>query len=233
MSVTDLFPEDDDAGQFGGEDRGELEDGSTGGGGGGGVSVSLESLGIGWVTQLRVLTTRPTAWIVGTLVAGLSVDQAYARMQGGETAVELIVEQYIYAQLLRPALLSLWDGGLAIIDSIIVIILGSDGALGIAPGTTTGIADIPYLFLAPIAEVIVVAGTSITGVIGAVNASVADAIVPLGIAATPVVAFFWAAEIAVALWVLWIVINFLDPGIIVPGTRAATRPIRNAMGWLF
>lgn len=195
-------------------------------------TATLSSLGISWVTELRILTRRPAAWIVATLTA-FSIEDAYRRMNDGESPAELIVEEYLYQQILLPAATSIWDAGLAVLGSVLTVFLGSDHALGVRKGSQIGIADLPYTVYQPLIGSVDAVSTAFVDAVTQINQGMAAELAFMGLAGPAIVTFFWLLELGGLLWLLWVVVNLLDPGIVVPTTKAVLRPVRNVLEWLY
>lgn len=194
--------------------------------------TTLASLGISWVTDLRILTTKPAAWIVAALTA-FSIQEAAQKMANGESAAELIVEQYLYRQLIRPSAVAIWEAGLATLDSVLTIFFGGDHALGVPPGSQVGIADLPYVIYQPLTGAVNALADAGVNTVTQVNQGIAAELAFLGIAGPAIVTFFWLIEIGGLIWAIWLLINAVDPGVVVPTAKAIARPLRNLMEWFY
>lgn len=217
--------EDDGVYWGGGDDDDDLPEDST---------ITASDIGLGWVSELRPLARNPTAWILAMLLGGsVTYDQMRNRLEGDETAVEIlqeaIIEDYIFETILLPAAESIWDAGIAMLTAILTIFFGGDRALGIEEGTAIGVLDLPYLLVQPIGGVFGSLGDSGAEFIGGLNSGLLEAVAPLGLFAPVVVTLFWSVMAAVLAWAAWVVLNALDPGIIVSAGKAITRPLRNAL----
>lgn len=177
--------------------------------------------------------SRPAAWLIFVLTGGwVTYNEAAARLSATDNPlapVGILVDEYLFQTILLPAAVSLWESMLGTVDTLSVIIFGGDRALGTTPGTTPGIADLPLvvadIIIAPIQAVF----GDITGQIASMNASVAAAVEPLGLAAPMIVTGLWTLEIFAGLWLTWTLAEAI-PGIDVTDiVLSYTAPIRNIL----
>lgn len=216
--------------QQGGGGGGGDDDGDEGGGGeggkGGGDDGGPDWLDIApdWLTGNKSALTALAA-ASGTLLAFANDPVGFTRD---------IIETIIFEDFLFPVAVALWDAGFAVLDSLVLIFFGSDGAIGHTPGTKVGFLDLPDLAVDPVVAFVGAVGGSFTGPIGGINQEIAASVEPLGLAASPTVTALWAIEIGTAIWGGWVLINLVDvPFVRVMATlRAATGSIRKAAGGL-
>lgn len=219
---------------------GRLTSGSEGGGGvlveesdSGGIRIRFDA----WRALLAAAPLPVRVFLVG--LATLSATSAMALLAFAQNPVGFIrdiITELIFRDLLLPAFFGLVGIGVGLLNALITVGVGTDGQVGIAPGSFPGLADIPFLFSGPLAAAVQGAAVAAIGAIQSINAGVGAELAVLGIAAPTVVAFIWAIEAAGALYVLYIgfqTIDFLSLGLLgqaVDIGRAAARPIIRLVG---
>lgn len=181
-----------------------------------------------WVKDLRGLATRPTPWIVAALTA-ISIDKAEERLDEGESAVELIVEEYILGEIILPIARTVLDAGVAIIDGTIVVIFGTDRQVGISEGSSVGLTDLPFLVVDPFVSAVGGISGGLSGAVRGFNQGIVGSVSQLGIAAPIVTTFLSVTELAVFALLIYSITVSVDIPIIraIPGLKAVTRPLRN------
>lgn len=210
----------DDDGQLG-PDRGVTitsDDGSA--------TLTLPS----WIFALRplvALVNQPRAFIVAAIV-GIPIGEAAARLATGQSAAEIIVEDYIFQQLLLPLGAALFQAGVNLLFGIASLLFGPD----LAVGRPVGLVDFPFAFSGPIAFAVQGVALELVGAVQAVNLTIASTLAPLGLAAPTFVTFIWVVEAGVFAWGAWILFSSVDiPVVNVKGyVLAVSRPVRNLLG---
>lgn len=151
-----------------------------------------------WVFSLRPL-------LALVPVAGVLI--AFGRDPLGfiQSAINFI----IFETFLFPLAVDIYVFGISVIESFIVLFFGSDRAIGVV-GTTPGLLDVPFIIVNPLVQLIGFGGFIIISTISSVNAAIAAALVPLGIAGLPVVTFLWLLEISAAAYLAWVGIQAID-----------------------
>lgn len=180
-------------------------------------------------------------WLAGLLGLGAGTAAAQRFVDGGIVGlIRFVIVDFLYTELLRPAALSIWISGVATVDSLLIVGFGTDYLPGVTPGSSIGIVDLPFVFTAPIVGSVNVGTSLLLGGINDFNTAVATTLIqPLGIAAQPAVAGFWAVEISVLFWALWIGVQTID--VATGGTidsvidigQVATRPAVNLWRFFF
>lgn len=171
-----------------------------------------------WILKLSGIARSPRAWIVAVLVPTIGFLEAESRLEGGESAVEMIVEFYIIQNFLLPIFNVFFELGLT------------------AVATASGVFD----FLASIAPraavrfggiILSLSGSIVNGV-WQINLQLGAQLAPAGIAAPTIATLFAGLQIGGLVWALWTLAKTVDvPGLDVLGlVMAVTRPVRNFLG---
>lgn len=189
---------------------GSLDDGDDGGG----LSFRDKVLGVLGITSV----------MLGTLQEFLNSPTSFIRN---------ILEDIIYKDILLPAGQAIWDAGVATIDTLVVIIVGSDYRIGLTPEESAGLVDVPFFFWNPMAAAITGTGDIVIGAIETSNQAAASQISQFGIAAPTVVNTLWVGEIVISGFVVWVLLSSIDiPVVRVKGfIMTVTAPIRRILRW--
>lgn len=135
---------------------------------------------------LQNLVKNPKGWIIATLT-GISLGTAADKLAEGKSAVSIILDDWLFETFLLPAAVSIYDAGISIINSILIIIFGSE--------QWAGLADIPAILVGPLVTLITLLWDIPTDFIWSINTSIADAVVPLGMPAPAILAFLFIMEL--------------------------------------
>ncbi|MDZ7701820.1 MAG: hypothetical protein U5J98_06975 [Halobacteriales archaeon] len=134
-----------------------------------------------WILKLRQLTLlvdHPTAWILAALLP-IGFFEVQARLARGESPAELIVEDFIFGQILVPAGRVPVRAGPTLIGGIQLIAFGTDSRVGFTPGTLPGLLDAPDLLGRLIAAPLVATGETIASQLNTLYASISVDLVGL------------------------------------------------------
>lgn len=180
----------------------------------------------GWLQRFRstavAISTNPAAWIISILTS-LGFYQAQLELEDHSPLVVLL-DFFLFRNVLLPAASALFNSLVSILDTLVIFIFGTDYQVGVTPGSTIGIVDIPVAFAGPIAGGFVSLTGTLTNSIASFNQQVATSLVGAGIAAPALVAGFWVAEIAALAWLTWVILQALTVADVI---KSATAPIRN------
>ncbi|MFW6041964.1 MAG: hypothetical protein ACOC8M_03095 [Guyparkeria sp.] len=181
--------------------------------------LSLRPLA-GLVDVLVAIATRPRAFVVASIV-GISITEAAGRLARGESAAAIIVEDYIFEQLLAPAGAFLFAQGR---DAVLALGIGFDFFASIPRGVA-GLGA---------GGILEAAGGAATAV-ESFNRGLVEPVTALGLGAQPAATAIGAVEIAGVAWLLWILVRTIDVPVVDPvgSLSAFTRPFRNFIGGLF
>jgi hypothetical protein len=168
------------------------------------------------------LFSAPQAWLIYVLSGGwVTYEVAKARVQGGESAIGILIDEYLFQTILLPAGVSLYELLLSAVGGVSTVVFGND--------QQAGITDIPMI----VGEIIAGPFSELFGgAVGAVtefNATVAQSVEPLGLAAPVFVTGLWAFEVFAALWITWTLLEAI-PGVDVTDiAMSLTAPLRNIL----
>lgn len=206
-----------------------------GDGGGGSLTLQIDASKIlpDWVQQIGTrggkllvqFVTNPRAFVVALLTTG-TVTYGVARERlKTESAVEIIVEQYIFRALLLPIAVDVWEAGLSVVAAVLTMF--------------NFIASIPFRIAEVVGLPVQSIGVSLGAEISEFNRSIATDIAQVGLPAPAVVSVVWAVEFGVLAYALWIGLqvfeNILSPVLPIEITdtlRVVTQPIRNLINAL-
>lgn len=161
----------------------------------------------GIVNDLIFIVTRPRVFIVVALT-GLSAETV-SRLLLEKSAVAIIIDDYIFRTVLLPLGIELFVGGLNAIDEFILLSLGTDRRVGVAPGHQPGLADFPLVVAAPIAQSFLTFGLSVFNAVDVFNRSLARDLEGIGLAAPAFVNLIWAAELTAIGALIWVMLSFI------------------------
>lgn len=179
-----------------------------------------------WVIALRPLVQLvqyPRAWIVAVIL-GIPLSEALFRLNVlNQSPVELIVEEYLFRQLILPAGVGLFNLMLSIVSGII--------------GFFEVLASIPIRLVSPLIGAAYAFGLAVFSAIQTINQSFAAGLESFGIAAPVVVPALFVAEVIALVYLGWLLVQTVDLftlGIIddvIDIGQAATWPLRRIVGW--
>lgn len=185
------------------------------------IEISLPD----WVLALRPLVQlvqHPQVWLVAAIL-GISFNEAFVRVRiQGQSPVELIVEDYLFRQLLVPAGAAVFNLGVMLVNAVL--------------GFFELLASVPGRVVAPVVNLFVGIGLILFSLLQALNQMVAAGLEPFGLAAPVVVPALFALEVVIVAYAAWLAIQTVDLltlGIIddvIDIGKAATWPFRRLLG---
>lgn len=185
-----------------------------------------------WVIRYASRATRfferPAAWLIFVLTGGwVSYETAASRLDGGENAISILIDEYLFRTVLGPIAVSLWEMMVGAVATLMGFIFGSDGSVGVSEGGTPGIVDLPLVLADLITGPVLGFTGGIADQIASLNASVAAAVEPLGLAAPVVVTGLWTFEVFAAMWLTWTLMEAIPGFDLTDILLSVTAPIRN------
>lgn len=198
-----------------------------------------------WVLQLRILApvagtlfaivTSARARTVFILVAltGLSATTINELLTKGKSPAAIIIDDYLFETVLKPLGIAIFVGGLNAINELILLLFGTDRAVGIAPGSRPGAVDVPFVLVEPAIQGFLNIGLVVFNTVNVFNQSLAQDLEGVGLAAPLLVNFIWAMELTVIGAAVWFMISFIPVfnvrGIILALTALPRRAFRRLL----
>lgn len=206
-------------------------DGESGGNtdGGGGVSAAL-----GAIANRNLRAFLLVFMGVSTVNMLVGEDGKSGLLNNPKEFILDVVMNWMFNSFLKPIAESIWNGGSAVIDALLLVFFGGNYKIGHPGETSVGILDLPFLITKPLGLSYQTIGESISSAITAINSPIVEAVSTLGIAAPIVAPVLIVIELAAAAWLLWLTISLIDIPAIrgVATVKAALRPLTNFIGWL-
>lgn len=152
-----------------------------------------------------------------------------------KSAVAVILDDFLFRTILRPAARALFGAGVSAVDLILLTALGGNRQIGVGPGAGPGLVEWPIVIAIVIANWITAAFEFGVGVLDSTISDIAAFVATAGLPAPIVSAGLWFGLLGVMALGGWILVRsvdvpFFDP---VGFYLALTRPLRNLWRWLF
>lgn len=171
-------------------------------------SNSIQIIVPGWLYDLRplvLLVQNPRAWIVAAIL-GIPFTEAVFRLSRGESAAEMIVEDYLYRELLLPFAAGIFNALVNALFQAGFFLFGPD----LAVGRPVGIVDSPFALSGPIADTLNNLALGLIAAVHGFNLNLAQGLEPLGIAAPTLVTFIWGVQFLGFAYGVYVAVQALD-----------------------
>lgn len=180
---------------------------------------------------LVFIVKNPTVFVVAALT-GFTVDRV-AFLLTQKSPVAILVDDYLFRTVLLPIGAAIFAGGLNAINEFILLLFGTDRAVGVAQGARPGLVDIPFVLVEPAIQGFLNIGLVVFNTVNVFNQSLAQDLEGVGLAAPLLVNFIWAMELTVIGAAIWFMISFIPVfnvrGIILALTALPRRAFRRLL----